>query len=96
MENVNFPSTEEVRSFYGDMACGDPDDPAHLGPSGECPSELEFDQWLEHIKASVWAEGCKAGLDTGLSIAENVHENGGWLQLKEVPEPPVNPYGEER
>src|SRR5690606_16495416 len=39
-----------------------------------------------------WDEGAQSGLDAGLTIAENVHANGGALDLASIPGAPHNPY----
>lgn len=44
----------------------------------------------EEMIADAWDEGAKAGLDTGLTVAENLKASGG--DLSTVPQPPVNPY----
>lgn len=44
------------------------------------------------IAAEAWDQGAHSGLDSGLTIAENVHANGGVLDLASVSGPPINPY----
>ena len=64
----------------------------HAGNKSRDEYEAEIDRWLDSIKAEAWEEGAKAGLDTGLTIAENVHEHGGKLDLTTIPNAPTNPY----
>ena len=74
------PDTEEVKIKY------------RLASGNGFEAPAEFDRWLNSIKAEAWDEGAKAGLDTGLAIAENVHEHGGTLDLSTIPNAPDNPY----
>lgn len=72
------PTTEEVGSHW-----------VNVGFAGDKGS---FDRWLNSVKAEAWDEGHKSGLDTGITIAENVYENDGTLDLEKIPKPGDNPY----
>ena len=83
------PTTQQVRDVFL-LGAIDAADGEHNLDLAE--TLAMFDRWLNSIKAEVWDEGVKAGLDTGLTIAENVHEHGGTLDLSTIPNSPVNPY----
>lgn len=81
------PSTEELRQVWGMFS--------EYGGLVDRPEETlideryaEFDGWLAVVKAETWTEGCKAGLDAGLTVGEHV------LGIKpgRIPAPPANPY----
>jgi len=80
------PTTEEIR--YRLILGADPFD---LN-ADEREDLEEFGRWLNSVKAEAWDEGHKSGLDTGITIAENVYENGGTLDLEKIPKPGDNPY----
>lgn len=52
-----------------------------------------LEELVREKQAEAWDEGQKSGLETGLQIAENVHENGGFLDMGFLPKPDGNPYG---
>lgn len=80
--------TDEIRMCYGDIHCPDIDGDHSKG----CEADEVFNRWFDMVRADAWEEGLKSGLDTGLAIAENVHENGRWLDIEHLPKPEENPY----
>lgn len=93
MSSEYVPTTEEVRLEYMAVRWGKSD-------IASFEARAEFDRWLAEYtrekQAEAWSEGRKSGLDTGLSIAENVHGNFGVLKLNELPRPTENPYRKEK
>jgi len=76
------PSLEEVRTVWG------------LSVDIHRREErlAQFDRMINQERHNAWDIGVSAGLDTGLTIADNVYDNGGVLDIQKIPQPPTSPY----
>lgn len=72
---MRIPTTEEVRDLYATSQFTEIS-PGHLDQVPEEQAMLEFDSWLDQIRAEVWDEGYFAhGYNTSLKYNPYREEN---------------------